>query len=706
MSLTVPTAGVSGGRAAELQFEAPQTGNVIRAFGERVKELGDRLESERLDLEMSRLQVDMTRDLGQLRLKYENMGDPEAIEAGWGSELAALKQSYLSGRTETGRARIDPKLRERWELGFDDLAERHAFALGTKVLALRRSQSVATYIEREATTAQAMIGVDPATRATLAAQNDATIDELVLKGAFSPEAGAAAKLKFRQEGDFNAAVDDLSRDPELLRAGLDGNAYPDLTPEGRAKLEGFYAAALDKQAKAAEAGAAKIVAAQAAELREGIAIMKAGQPWKAVGKLDDPAYAAANPELWAEARQAQWLLENGKNIAQMTVAELEALKAEITAPGFDRSWQVEPVALIDKQIAETEKAWATNGIAAAKAADLPVPELADFDPANPGAFAKSLAERAAFAGWAETKGYAEAVPLVDEAEAARLKALVGPNADPAARVALASALVAGGGGRGEGAARAAGASDVFLFAMGLINEGRDASLAEAMLRGDSKIVRQTVILPSDKDMTMIFDEITGGLFGSDPAANDEVFAAARALYADGATGIDPEQVKDSFLLADGAARRQFAAAVQMVLGGSADANGNLTIGGIQEVAGGMVVLPAGVSQQAANDAWDNLGKQLRGRVWDPKLADWPRGPEGATDVLRGLKAASIGGGQVPDLGPDPYLTYLNGLQIEAYGPDLYVLWYPNRAGQKTYIENGDGKTFTLSMRALLKATRQ
>lgn len=708
MTLTVPMAGETGGRAAQLQFEAPQTGAVLAAFGDTVKQVGDRLETQRLDKEMTELQLGMTHDINQLRLKYEAMGDPEAIDAGWAKDIKTLKDGYLTGTTDAGRPRVDPKLRSKFGMAFDDLGERHAFALGARNLAIRQSQTVAAGIAYADEAAKQVATTDAGTRDEIYRQNDARIDREVGQGLKTPEQGAREKIDFRSRGDANAAFQMLQDDPHGLIDHLDAGELPGLSAEDRltykARAANAIAVADDKAAKAAEVARDQLAADTKATLKDGIAIMSKGLPWQGEAMLKDPAVRTLAPDLVNEAVGAQALRDNRKVIDQMTPGELRDLRAEVTAPGFAKPYQTEMVGVIDKRLAETEKAWSVDGVAAGKSADLNVPALPDFDPANPDAFAKGLAERAVWAGWAEKRGYAPKVALMDEGERTRLKPLIGIDADPATRAAAALALVRGAGKDAESVAKAAGASGAFLYSMGLIGEGRSPVLVEAMLRGEAKREKKTVILPTDKDLRLVFDRETGGVFGDDPNANAAMLDAATALYADAATGIDPEEVKSGWT-GDGAAGAAFGVAIQQALGGTPDASGDYTVGGIQDVHGHKVALPSGMPRDAAEAAWSALGDKLdiRRRGPNGQIAYDAAGSRVADPSagLKALQAASLDGGE-PDLGKEPSGLYLSGLSLRAYGPDRYVLTYPYN-GKTILVEKKGGGTFTFSLTKLAKA---
>ena len=693
MSLTVPQAGVSGGAVARPQVAEPSRfGAGLAGLGQTMSDLGNRMERQRLDLELSRVQVDMTRDLNNLRLKYDQMGDPDAIEQGWGADIKELRDAYLP--------KVDAANRDQFLLGFDQLANSNAFALGQGIVALRQSQNRATIINYQATAANAVAGADAGTAETLYGQHRERLDAAVARGDISPEDAAKQDLAFRQNGDFDRAANLLKDNPAALRSELDAGTFQYLTPDQKSRLEAGLTSAAEKALLLADKQKTEAAKAATADLRDGAQIMKRGLPWRGEDMLDDPSVKAAAPDAWAEARGAQALRDGGRSIEQMTVDQLKKTRAEIVAPGFDKPWQTEMVSVLDSRIADQEKAWVQDGVAAGKASELDVPDLPDFDPSDPAAFTKALNDRVTWADWAEERGYAPKVGLLDSGERARLKQVLDVNSDPSARAAALVALSDGAGSRAVAVAKSAGASDAAIWSIGLMRNGMSSHLTEAILRGETKAAKKTVILPPPDKMTLAFDEMTAGLFEADPIAKSAILKTATALYADSAA----EGSGGSDWGSDDDVGEGFDNAIQQVLGGTPDpGTGDYTVGGIQSVGGQSVILPPGLSAAAANRAWRNLDNQLKGREWSEELADWPRGDPATTDVLRGLKAASLGGKQVPNLGEDPWEVFRQGMQIVSFGVDQYALRY-ERSGRWELLENTDGKTFTFSMRGLVDGT--
>ena len=680
--------------------------------------------AERLDLEMGRLQVDMTRDLGQLRLKYEQMGDPDAIDTQWPADIKALKESYLNGKTDTGRARVDPRLRDRWELGFDDLANKHALAVGTNALALRQSQRVANYIDYRHEAGGQAAATDPDTRDTLYAQHRAYLEGLAEKGVITPEEVAADDRKFRADTENAFAICLIGEDPQGLLRAIQAGDLSNLSPEEQARYtvraESALAAEAEKNQRAADQAQRERDAAVATELGEAIRIVRAGGTSSIEALTEDPAVEASHPDLVSELRGAAALRDNQIFIDQMTPAQLEALSTDLGGKDATKVWHLDAKKAVDTQLQAARKGYATDGIAFAKSVGLSVPEIDFSDPARTAA---TLAKRLTFAQAQAEKGYTKEVVILSEAERKELGAIIDPKADPAARVQIAAAMMSGLKGSAGAVARSSGAGPVFGRAIDMMADGVDAGTVQAMLRGEQKLELDTALAPPLKDRLMLFNELTGDLFAGDAKNAAGLMAAATALYADDMGTIDPEDIANG-VFSDGPARDKMLGAVQTILGASPDADGQMTIGGVQEIKGEPLVLPRGVAAFEAERALDMVGLALAGygplrevsrgigatlitRSGDGAPAT-PQADLPEVDQMHGLKAASLVPDQAPNLGADPSALW-STLRIEKVpgplGQDAYVL-VGERRGIPYYVEDQEGRTYAFSMERLIGGVRQ
>lgn len=716
MALTVPQAGTTAGRAPSLQFEADDTGNVIAAFGQQMLQTGNRLEADRLDRHARRLQVDMTKDLGDLRLRAEEIGDPDELDTFWQKGVADLKQSYLAGR-------VDRKIAEDWSIAFDDLANRYGNSVGQTALALRQSQRVATFADYEHVAGQQAALVDPGTRDQLYATYDAQVDDMAARGVLTPEAAAEKKRAFRANAESANLTALIAEDPEAVTEGLAAGAWPGLTAEEQAawkvKAETAVAARAEAAQKAAEVSAKEASEGLAAQLKAAISIAGKGQFSAYEGLLDDPAAIAEHPDLVAQLRETVALRGEGKVIATMPLPELRALSADLGKQELTEDWQTDRKAVVDAQIAAAEKGFAEGAdqIAFGRTAGLPVPEI-DIE-GDPDALARGLAARRAYTGWLVEKGYTEHPALLSEAERAKLAARVADTADPSARLEVALALTSAlPPQEAKAIATGANASVGFSRVLGLIADGADPSVALPILRGEQKLATKVASAPPPKQAQMVFNEVTGTTLDGSVPAMSEIYHSAAAIFADGMGETDPEEMADGLLI-DGPARTKWVSAIQQAAGATPDRNGEMTVGGFQQVAGRTLLLPRGVAAESANDAILRVDAQLAGHgiysetatprvIIQPRVGPAPPAAPPAQDPYRALKAASLKAGAAPDLGDAPSDLW-ETLRIERIegplGQDAYVL-VGERRGVPYYIEDADGDTYAFSLGRLVEGARR
>lgn len=688
MSLTVPTAGLTAGRAAEVRYEAPETGNVIAAFGQRVKQLGDRLETDRLDVEASRLQLDMTRDLNQLRLKYEQMGDPEAIDQGWARDIAAIRDGYLNGQTETGRPRVDPKLRDRWSLMFDDLAEKHAFAIGTNVAAIRRSQRVANVVEYEATVAQAAANADPATRGTLYEQLDRTYDGLVASGDWSPEQAAEAKLKSRQNGDFNAFYNDLLKNAEGAAAMLSAGAYAEMSPEDGARAKTLLASASERARLAGDKVRADAMAVVKADLSDGIKLARQGLTSAAEGLIGKPEITAEFPELMEEFRGMVALRNAGVVIQSMTLDQLRAVEVDWAKETFAREWQAEGLKAVRTRIAEVTEKGRADPVALWKGSD--ALGLQDIDFATPETMVAGLAQRATDIKRLTESGHLKPGNLpLDADEAAHIRDMLAVEKDPAARIDTALALI-GSLGR-DPAARVINDETLSGVASMLSSGAGNKVMARQILAGQRIAAEKGLPLPSEGSWKEVVGANFGSLFadgtidglGDENPALRQLGSMAFGLYtyrrgqnADmAAETLDQDLLMQSF---------------HEVAGGTGTFGTSGSTGGVGIVKDGFVFLPPGVSGEAVEGA---LMYVRQSALFAGNAADVD-----ADDTWRRISASA----NVPRAGGQPVdLDTFERLRLREAGNGRYNLIWTDGTGRSVRLDGDDGKAYVLDLYALL-----
>lgn len=694
MSLTVPFAGTDAGRAARPISEAPDTGNVIAAFGQQIAQVGARLEADRLDREMGRLQVDMTKDLNDLRLQAEQIGDPDQLDAFWAKGVAGLKQQYLTGQTDAGRPRVDQKLRDKWELGFDDLANRHAFAIGQNSLALRQSQRVATFADYELVAGQQAAATDPGTRDQLFAIYDEQVDGLQAQGILSPEEAAAKKRDFRSNTENANLTALIAEDPQAVLDGLDAGIWPGLDAQGQAswtnKAKNAIAAQEKEDLRAAEVAAKAAADQTKGRLTDMIAVLGKGRASADEALLDNPDVAEQFPDLVAQARGAQALRDSGQSIEQMSPPELEQLAADLASKKVTKKWETEALDVVNARLDTARKELDRDPIAYAQSVGLPVPPL---DLTDADTMAAGLNARASFGGWLQQRGYTSAVPMLTLDEQAALKAAIDPkgNTSPEERARIAGVLA-----RTSPALLASVAPDpAFAHVGGFLAYGGNQALATEVMKGEEMIARGTIVMPPEKDRAAPFFATIGGLFDELPTgggrAREAVFKTADALYA-ARNGLDASGQIDE---------EAYAQATHEAMGGTGTYGSRDATGGIQDVNGHSTFMPMGLSARRTQTALDLLTEAQ---------ADAPvfgGAPKPRAEAAYRLIGAASDSGQLPVVNGS-FLTAddWENVQFIAVGNDRYTLALRQGSALVRAVDPKTGEEYHLSLSRLVSLTER
>lgn len=680
MSLTVPRAGISAGRAAQPQFEAPGAAAEIERFGARMLEIGGAIQQERLNRTNTRLTVDLQNDMNALRLEAESIGDPDQLDSFWAERTTRLRQQYFEGGGDQAQARVPPALRSQFETRFDDLAGRHAYAVGARALELRNSQVEANWVEFSHTATTTTARFDPQVRAATIQQADELIDQQLASGIITPEQAALRRQGFRADFDNARAIIDIDRDPDAFLASLQGGDYEGLGAEQRSRYEVQAQNAIDQRLAAAEA-------ARNQELAELTAVINTGLPAANAGILADPAYQGL--ENFPRAAATQALVSARGNIRQMTVPQIEqALAAERARPIVER-WQAERVEVMEELLAEARQGWGSDPIAHAAEVGLPMPAFVQFDPANPRAFAQFLADRRAATGALGAQGYAVGDRLFSEEERIAVQAAAGLDQDPAARAQLADLLTQSG---------AAGIvqDPVFRHTGGLAAAGVPAALRTEILRGQQVIDQNNVVMPPLRDRVGVVHAMVEDVFAdmSDgEAVQGQIVSAADALYAARVRRVDPDGDIDPDI---------YLQALHEVLGGTGDVrsrrggeavNRNRAVGGVQEWNERLTIFPRGVAADDFSAALGRLDALYGGRSAPRGQAAIAANPQ---DVETRLTAASVGGAPPAINGQVLTPAQLAGLEMRALGDDLYVFIRQTQAGT-VMIGDTAGRPYQFSM---------
>lgn len=704
VSLTVPRAGLSGGRAANaagMPVAEPVVGDLLAGLGNSILEKQAKVRAERDQLALQQANLDMARDLGQARLEADQLTDPDQLDQTWQQR----SQEIYANRVETIK---DPELRKKAQLSWQEMNDRQSLAVGQRAVSLTQSQRGAQWVEMKTQITAEAATADPETFGIYLDQGLAVIDARLAVGDLTPERAATDRQALKADMYSSRAAQAISADPEAFLAAAETGAFNEL---GGDRLTDFRLAA-QREVKRREDAAIKVAEAAATQRAKAIddrldvmtSLMLDGFSVEDEAALKDPE-VQARPK-FAAALAAQSLRNEMPNIKQMTPQELRAaIAAERAAPKAHK-YQAQRVAVLSKWEEEASKLWNTDAATAAQKAGLPIPALPAFDPANADAFAAGLGQRLGFDAHQRGKGYSQGQAVLSAEEKAQLKAVIAPEADVAPKVALAEAIIAGTAGKPAAVTRIIEADPVFRRATSLLGQTGDRALVAQMLEGQQKEKLGTISLPPKPQRQLILADVLGSAYAGMPAQEAEIMEAASALYAADAAGINPDGEQTIFK-DDTEAQDLFRTAVKRVTGATADRNGDLTIGGLQEVNGASVILPAGVPVADVERAWDVVDTHLRGGVWSEQYQSTDFSDTNGADPLRSLKAASIDQ-SAPDLGPDAYARWRDAKPVRVGDSDVYELVIER--GGRTYkvprAEDAQGRAWRFRMTDLIRGAAQ
>lgn len=710
MTLTVPQAGIVAGRSASVRIEAPDTGQAIAAVGERMAQLGEKVKAERDAVTQQRVQLDMARDLARARQEVEQTSDPAVLGSEWEARSAAIRSQYIDQIK-------DPALKERLDIAFTEMNDRQSLAVGNRAIALAQSQREALWVDQRATITAEAARADEESFGILLELGEEAINTRLATGDIDPATAAKERQALRVDVYGARAAEAISTDPEAFIAAVNAGRYDilgDRVTDFRLSAEREIARRADAQAKEVEKARTAQIKALKTRLTDQAEIFGKGLTASDEALLKDPtiaAIAATDPEVkiaYDKALASKALRDEMPNIRQMTPAELRAAVAAERATPKDQPFQAERVAVLESWLGKMETEWQSDGVSAARAAGMAVNDLPEIDPADPSGFASALGERLAFDDWARKKGYTNTQAVLSGAEQARLKSVLDPAAPVGPKLALAQAVASSAGADSRRVTALMGADPVFNRALTILRDSGDQELAAQILTGQQKEKLGTVSLPPKTQRQLIWASVTGGALAANPAMEAEIFETASALYAAEAAGVNPDGENSVMPFKDDTeAQDLFASAIARVSGAKPDRNGDLTVGGLQEVNGAMVMLPKGVARDAVADAWDNVDRQLRGAVWDARNQTWSFAGEGA-DPLRALRAASIDAGAAPALGSNARSQWLNAQPRRVGETDVYELVVMRNGREVVVPIEGDeaGRAFRFRLPALIEGARQ
>lgn len=707
MTLTVPTSRADPGRAARPDLSpAPDTAGAVAEFGQTMLRLGTGLENDRLDREFKRAQVDLTRDLNDLRLQVEQIGDPDQADAAWTRGVNDLRTAYLDEQAD-GTRRIDPRNADRFGLAYDDLANRHAFSLGARNLARRQSERVATFDRYAFEATRAAATSDPDTRAEMLANGDEQIAGLLAAGIVDAEGAEKMRQDLRTEMASAAAIEVLNADPADYLEREEAGEFDGLTPAARARTRKAAQDALVQQAELARKHAETSEMTARKELRTDLNRISSLSDTTRLGPQDlellespfveDMALADEDVALALRRARARVSLDSNKTAyAAMTTAELqgeiEAERARTVAHPF----QEERLALLEDLLETTQTALSTDPLGHMGTLGHAVPDL----PLDQGetAFRAGLARRAAFGAGMVKLGYTDKPPLLRPDERRALKQSLAPEADPAERAGMIAGLVDElGPDQGPALVRQITGDRATHHAAFLIGAGAPPEAVDDLITGQRRIADGTATRPSRNAFREAFVDRTGGRFAQWPELQAQVMDAAEAIYAEAAPLAESTDIDTGVL----------EIAIDRALGGDGAETGGLAeidpFGFRNKF---VLPLPPGVSGQAVQDAMEALTAATGELTPAP-----PRGADGSFDMtaerqvdLSRLQRASLTGG-VPDFGgKDPRTAFQEWRIVPWWADgriqDQYILVRSTPAGDIA-VRDTNGGAYKFSLKRLV-----
>ncbi|MFP4043908.1 MAG: hypothetical protein ACLFTP_04990, partial [Rhodosalinus sp.] len=625
----------------------------------------------------------------------EELGDRDEAERYWQQGVERLRQSYTQPG-EGDRPRVDPRNAEDFGLAFDSLANRHAYSLGRRTLELRYAERRANEMALGQEMTQLYAGGDDDTRAVAQEQYFAAVEANVEAGVYDAAEGQRRKQGFLEQGDNARAIALIDADPQAYRDAREGGAFAGLQADRLARYDAQAQTALERQAEARQREAEKAAAERQREIGDRLAEIRkiAGRGFDAVDEefLADPE-VQAHPD-YAQTRAVLELRDDGTLIEQATPAELrEAVDASRRGELAFAS-QAERVEVMEEALARHEQGYAADPVAYAAEVGLDVPELPEFDPADPDAYAEALAERVAFGTGLEQRGYTGTARALTNEEREQLVAQTGPEADPETRVKLARRLPAVLGRAGADSFESLELDPVFRHTAGLVSAGGGSDrLGARIFAGQQAIEEGNVVMPPARERIDPAFETLGELFADLPggeALQAEVRAAADAHYAAGRRRTDPSGDIDE---------QAYRQSLHAVLGGLGRYDSRDALGGVQEVRDRPTLLPPGVRGRDVEAALDSVAEAGRETLRGSRIRKLERpAPEALDAVWR-----RVTGGPVPRVAGEPLDPRdLDEMQIEARGDRVYILTFATNDGRRRTVYDQDGTAFTFDLRDLLR----
>lgn len=503
-------------------------------------------------------------------------------------------------------------------------------------------------------------------------------------------ANSSAALVERWAGDYTdaiaggnaeeaAAAEAKLRSVLKTRETLPGLAW---TPE---QSDNIIFGARDAAAKAIEDNQKAVKSGWKDTLKTMVDAVKNGLTPTGTELLGSPEVQAALPDEWAEVMAMTGFhgalpsfMAAPKDARDATIADMESV------PVSD-DFQIDIVKAGREANKAVTDAFEKSPIGAASAY-LPEKPPAIPDLGSPDAV-KGLAARAEYSRRLVETGHAPYLSFFTEEESNSLGLALGKDSPPEARLAAVGAIIEGFGADAPRALAELKMDDPVLKMSGmLMATGGDSATALEAMKGQALLDEGLVQAPSKANtIEAVSADVASALSFAPEGAQGEVMAMATALYAARARGVTDEAQQKTLM----------EAAVQSALGQTTNKRGE-TVGGVQEVAGYPVLLPTGVSADAAETAMKAaVGDEGGFWSWAPKVE--PKA--GAWEAAAG-SMPMMGGEPV-----DPRLFRSDQIRITPVNGSTYRMDYVSGDGTVLQVRNDKGGAFVFDLEKLIEATR-
>ena len=295
-----------------------------------------------------------------------------------------------------------------------------------------------------------------------------------------------------------------------------------------------------------------------------------------------PDYPRVRAALELRGERGAWQRQTPAGLAQIVASEADRpvvykyqdQRREVAQEALDRATE----------------GWSARPIGFAAEVGFVVPDLDLSDPAaDPAELTRQMTSRFAYAVQMQEAGYTARPVAFSDEDRERLDELTGPQADPAARLALAEAAQAAGIPPSE-----MSSDRLFVYAQGSLGDGMARPTVQRMMRGQAIIEENNIVMPPVSDrlgevytqVAGFFADLPGGerLQADAIRAADALYATRRRMDGPGSKEIDTSLYRQ---------------AIHEALGGTGPYNDDERAqGGLQTVRDVVTVLPRGVTGDA------------------------------------------------------------------------------------------------------------